>query len=151
MEGGEWNVAGGALQQKSKGCCIAFAGDPSWKDFTLTLKARKTSGQEGFLVVVHNGDGFHSWCNIGGWGNSGTAIEQFQDGDKLDISPHGPFKVETGKWYDIRLEVKGAPGNITSPPLARTPTPVRDPSRCGPLVRRRNWRSRVMSLRCTKA
>jgi alpha-L-arabinofuranosidase len=104
----EWDVADGALQQKAeRDCCVAIAGDKSWRDYTLTLKARKTRGREGFLIVVHQDGEFYTWCNIGGWGNSGTAFQLFQDGDNHDIGPHGDFKVEAGKWYDIRLEVNG--------------------------------------------
>lgn len=107
-DGGKWGVADGALRQTSEqGCCLALAGDPSWTDYTLTLKARKISGREGFLILVHRGDGCHTWCNLGGWGNSSTGLEQQMDGDKQDVGPHSDFNVETGRWYDLRIEAQG--------------------------------------------
>jgi hypothetical protein len=44
-----------------------LAGDKFWTDYTLTLKARKISGLEGFLNlfrIAKNGD--RIWRNIGG-------------------------------------------------------------------------------------
>jgi L-arabinose isomerase len=49
--GGRWVVEGEVLQQMDpRGNAWAWAGDPSWADTTLTLKARKLDGREGFLV-----------------------------------------------------------------------------------------------------
>ena len=43
----------------------AIVGDPTWTDFTYTLKARKLSGDEGFLVLFH--------CATTGIGFGGTS------------------------------------------------------------------------------
>ena len=54
----------------------AIAGDKSWKDYTLTLKARKLGGGEGFLILFNvQDDHAKSWWNIGGWGNVRHALE----------------------------------------------------------------------------
>jgi alpha-L-arabinofuranosidase len=102
---GDWRVAGGSLRQSSGNENIrAIAGDKSWTDYTLTLKARKLGGDEGFLILFRvNDDGAKSWWNIGGWGNTANAIEL---GNR--IFTRTPGHVETGRWYDIRVEVKGA-------------------------------------------
>jgi alpha-L-arabinofuranosidase len=101
---GDWQVTDGVLRQSGGNENIrATAGDKSWSDYTLTLKARKLGGSEGFLILFHvNDDLTKNWWNIGGWGNSSHAIE-------LDnhIITQTPGSIETGRWYDIRVEAKG--------------------------------------------
>jgi alpha-L-arabinofuranosidase len=104
---GDWKMQDGALKQNSKDANIrAIAGDKTWSDYTYSLKARKLGGAEGFLILFNVRDNDQkSWWNIGGWGNSKHAIEM--DG-VVDNGVSG--SVETGRWYDIRIELKG--GNI---------------------------------------
>ncbi|HJT76177.1 MAG TPA: alpha-L-arabinofuranosidase C-terminal domain-containing protein [Gemmataceae bacterium] len=105
---GQWEVVDGALRQSSnrEGCMIT-AGDEKWTDYTYSLKARKLGGAEGFLVLVHAQDrGNYVWWNVGGWGNTRTALEFVHDGDKSQ-GRSTPVTVETGRWYDIRVEVQG--------------------------------------------
>ncbi|NLH17922.1 MAG: DUF1080 domain-containing protein [Phycisphaerae bacterium] len=101
---GRWQVKDGALQQGAMTENVrAIIGDKSWKDYTLTLKARKISGDEGFLILFNvQNEEAKSWWNIGGWGNTRHAVEM---GGVSDDGVRG--RVETGKWYDIRVEVKG--------------------------------------------
>jgi serine/threonine protein kinase/DNA/RNA endonuclease YhcR with UshA esterase domain len=103
LGGGEWSVKDGALQETAeKEFVRALAGDRSWTDYTLELKARKISGQEGFLVLFHiNEDGDRVWWNIGGWRNTQHAIEL---GETLDPKRGN---IETGRWYDIKVELRG--------------------------------------------
>ena len=101
---GKWSVKDGALQQTAeKEFVRAIAGDKSWTDYTVELKARKLSGREGFLIMFHIADDEdRTWWNLGGWENTRHGIEL---GSTLD-GKEG--RIETGRWYDIRLEVKGA-------------------------------------------
>ncbi len=46
--------------------------------------------------------------NVGGWRNTGTGIERSYRGGKSPIRNRYPGKIETGRWYDVRIEVKGA-------------------------------------------
>jgi len=103
LGGGTWAVKDGALQQTAeKESVRALAGDRSWGDYTLELKARKLSGNEGFLILFHIGeDDDRVWWNIGGWRNTAHGIEL---GDTKD-QKRG--RIETGRWYDIKVEVKG--------------------------------------------
>jgi len=103
--GGDWRVADGSLRQSGSSENVrAIAGEKSWTDYTLTLKARKLGGDEGFLILFRvNDEGAKSWWNIGGWGNSTDAIELGNH-----IISKTPGHVETGRWYDLRVEVKGA-------------------------------------------
>lgn len=105
---GEWSAEGGVLKQTgNEEGAIALAGDPSWTDYTLSLKARKTGGQEGFLILFRGADEKdRCWWNIGGWGNTGHGLEI-----KGYESPVVRGNIETNRWYDIRVEVKG--GEIT--------------------------------------
>jgi alpha-L-arabinofuranosidase len=102
--GGNWKIQDGVLRQTAEREFVrALAGDKSWTDYTLTLKARKISGREGFLVLFHiNDDEDRNWWNVAGWNNTQHSIEL---GETLD-GKRG--SVETGRWYDIQVEVKGA-------------------------------------------
>lgn len=103
--GGQWSVVEGALRQTSEDENVrAFIGDPAWGDYTLTLKARKIAGTEGFLISFANKDADTvTWWNIAGWNNTQHGLEV-----PGATSPYVPGKVETGRWYDIRIELKGA-------------------------------------------
>jgi alpha-L-arabinofuranosidase len=86
----------------------ATTGDASWTDYTVKLKARKTGGDEGFLILWHVVDeDNYCWWNVGGWGNSRTQCEAGEGGGRTAYGPTSNFKVETGKWYSLRLEVSG--------------------------------------------
>jgi alpha-L-arabinofuranosidase len=103
-DGAQWSVRDGALQQTTEQTFIrALAGDKSWTDYTLTLRARKISGREGFLILFHiNDDEDRVWWNIGGWNNTQNAVE-------MDTTMDGkPGHIETGRWYDIKIQVAGA-------------------------------------------
>jgi alpha-L-arabinofuranosidase len=104
LHGGDWKVADGALRQTRRGQNIrAVAGDKGWTDYTFSLKARKLGGAEGFLILFRVGDeNQKSWWNLGGWGNTRHAIEIGGE-----IGPGVPGRIETGRWYDIRVELEG--------------------------------------------
>ena len=104
LKSGKWSVKEGILCQEQHAENVrAFVGDKSWTDYTYTLKARKTGGAEGFLIpFLVSDDEAKGWWNIGGWGNQRHGIEM--DGmDRVEV----PGRIETWRWYDIRIEVKG--------------------------------------------
>ena len=85
----------------------AITGAPAWTDYTIGLKARKIGGEEGFLILFHAIDDQNfNRCNIGGWGNTRTQFEARGDGQG-QYGPESKFTVNTGQWYDVRLEVSG--------------------------------------------
>jgi alpha-L-arabinofuranosidase/enterochelin esterase-like enzyme len=104
FKNGNWRVQDGALRQDSDAENVrAFMGQPEWSDYTLALKARKLGGAEGFLISFRSQDeNAASWWNIGGWGNTRHALETE---DVPANSVDG--RVESGRWYDIRVELKG--------------------------------------------
>jgi alpha-L-arabinofuranosidase len=105
LHGGNWAVEAGALQQKGLAENVrAFAGNKAWSNYTYSLKARKRGGAEGFLIpFLVKEENTKAWWNIGGWGNTRHAIEMEGIAGN-DV----PGSIETGRWYDIRIEVRGA-------------------------------------------
>ncbi|AIE86187.1 alpha-L-arabinofuranosidase C-terminal domain-containing protein [Fimbriimonas ginsengisoli] len=107
--GGRWSVVDGALRQTSNAPDVqAYAGDKNWTDYTIHVKARKLGGAEGFMVAFHVLDGRNYWhWNIGGWNNTRSAIQRHEDGGVDEVGEATPTTVETGRWYDIRIELQG--------------------------------------------
>ncbi len=101
---GNWSMREGALAQDGEQQpALILAGDRTWKDYSLTLKARKNGGREGFLILFSTADeNERCWWNIGGWENTAHGIEY--TGYE---SPHVRGHVESGRWYDIRVEAVG--------------------------------------------
>lgn len=106
---GAWHVTGGHLQQTSnRQDCRATTGETGWGDYVYTLKARKISGSEGFLVLFHYADRNNFvWWNVGGWGNARAGLEQTIDGQKSALGDSTSVTIQTGRWYDIRIETSG--------------------------------------------
>jgi alpha-L-arabinofuranosidase len=106
VESGNWSKSNGSFVQSGPGGGMrAFAGDKTWSSYTLTLKARKISGNEGFLITVGRGDkGNYVWWNLGGWGNREHGFEITTDGGKSQFGQHADGRIETGKWYDLKVE-----------------------------------------------
>jgi len=102
-DGGNWSVADGAYRQSNRTTALSFVGDDNWSDYTLTLKARKLSGPEGFLICFGRKGEERNWWNIGGWGNTEHAIEFNQN----SIGRHVPGSIETNRWYDVKVELQG--------------------------------------------
>lgn len=109
LETGQWTVVDGALRQSE-------GGDHRWSwldvpelrqatDFTLRCKARRLGGAEGFLILFHTqGAEDWTWWNVGGWGNREHALERCAAGSKFGLGPRASGTVETGRWYDVRIE-----------------------------------------------
>jgi alpha-L-arabinofuranosidase len=107
---GSWEPKDGVLAQTDENSTPhIITGDGNWQDYTLQLKARKTGGNEGFLILFHARDKNNFiWFNIGGWGNTKSGLEVVGDGATGEpLGETSPFTVETNKWYDIRIECKG--------------------------------------------
>jgi alpha-L-arabinofuranosidase len=102
-DGAEWTARDGALRQTAEKEFIrALAGNHDWTDYTMTLKARKISGAEGFLILFHiNNDDDRTWWNIGGWNNTADGIEA---GNTLDRKES---HIETGRWYELKVVAAG--------------------------------------------
>jgi len=102
-EGGKWSVVEDAYRQSDPVVGLSYFGDQTWSDYTLTLKARKLAGAEGFLIVFGREDGNKYWWNLGGWGNREHGIEF----NRSPVGRHVRGSIEANRWYDIRVELKG--------------------------------------------
>ena len=84
-----------------------------WTDYELTCDAKKTGGEEGFMIMYRVTDKNYFWVNIGGWRNERSALEFGTIDGAKDTrggarAKFAPFKkIETGKTYKVRLVVKG--------------------------------------------
>ena len=99
---GQWLAKDGVLTQSTLDTdTLAIIGEPEWEEYTISVKAQKLEGNEGFLIgfAMPNAE-TKSWLNLGGWGNVDHGIEH-PDTPTRRI----PGVIETGKWYDIRIDV----------------------------------------------
>ena len=108
-DSGDWIWDGDMLRQTSNDTnCRTTIGDRPWTDYTYTLKARKLSGAEGFMIIFHvRGADDYLWWNIGGWNNSRTVVESCEHGAKHEIGKVSDKTVDTNRWYDLKLELQG--------------------------------------------
>jgi alpha-L-arabinofuranosidase len=106
---GTWGVSGGVYQQTAITTdCRSTTGNTNWSNYTITLRARKVSGSEGFLILFNwLDDNNWTWFNVGGWNNTQTAAEQMVNGTKTIIGQSVSGSVQTGQWYDIRIVLNG--------------------------------------------
>ena len=104
MAGGKWETADGVLRQTAGGENVrAIAEGVDCSGCVYSLKARKTGGDEGFLILFGMTEhGAKSWWNLGGWGNQRHAFEL---GGEESGGSRG--RIETGKWYDIVVDTSG--------------------------------------------
>jgi alpha-L-arabinofuranosidase len=116
LETKQWTFAGEPWQIEDKSIrpssgeseSWALTGDAAWEDYTIKVRARKLGGPEGFIVIFHAADGRnYQWVNFGGWGNTLARTEAGVEGGRQPYGPSEDYAVETGRWYDLRLEVTG--------------------------------------------
>ncbi|MFF8653527.1 alpha-L-arabinofuranosidase C-terminal domain-containing protein [Streptomyces huasconensis] len=106
---GAWAVKDGAYVQTDESAenTLVTAGDTGWQNYDLKVRATKKSGKEGFMVAFGVKDsGNHYWWNLGGWNNTRSAVEKTVGGAKQTVIEDGT-KIETGRSYDLRVEVRG--------------------------------------------
>jgi alpha-L-arabinofuranosidase len=106
---GSWSTSGGVYQQTAITTdCRSTTGNTNWANYTITLQARKVSGNEGFLILFNWLDNNNwTWWNIAGWNNTQDAIEQMVNGTKSTIGQPVPETIQSGQWYDIRIVLTG--------------------------------------------
>ncbi len=102
---GTWSAEDGVIRQTSEEeTPRMYIGEDDWSDYTISLKAKKIAGAEGFLISFAAADpASPTLFNIGGWNNTEHAIEI-----RGSVENRIRGKIETGRWYDIRIELSGA-------------------------------------------
>ncbi|MBQ9945924.1 MAG: carbohydrate binding domain-containing protein [Clostridia bacterium] len=112
---GKWKIRNGRLNQTTTEMAytntgsVAYFGDKEWSDYTFTVDATKTDGEEGFLIHfgVQDTENNYFW-NIGGWGNTRSTVQKIENNIKTEfLATTNDFTVETGKTYEIKLVVSG--------------------------------------------
>lgn len=107
---GTWKAANGIYTQTADGQPTLSQLKPKVdrSDYTLTLKARKVGGAEGFLVGFGAQDERnYYWWNLGGWDNTRHAIEKTSNGTKATIGAEVLGSIEPNRWYEIKVAVAG--------------------------------------------
>ena len=104
---GEWAYEDGVLKQKNLDQSTYFTMDElSFNDVVFEVEAKRTGGNEGFLINFgcndYNID--HSWrFNIGGWGNTATNLESATGYWGPAVGVQVPMKLENNRWYRIKM------------------------------------------------
>lgn len=106
-EADTWTVQDGILRQADpRATSWIAAGDLSWSDYTLHLKARKIGGNEGFLIrVLDTGKSTSLTWNLGGWGNKFHGLQSVVGGQE-ELLAQEPGSIEQGRWYNVRVQLK---------------------------------------------
>lgn len=106
---GQWEFRNGSCVQSDERVqgAVCLAGDPDWSNYTLSLKARKISGREGFIIIFRRDQSDNAvQLNLGGWGNTKHAIQRINGSDS-SIVTEAPGSIEQDRWYDIQIVLKG--------------------------------------------
>ena len=108
---GYWTVRDGEIAQEGLGTNVRLTfGDENWRDYEYTLEAKKTGGQEGFLILfrVKNEKEFY-WCNLGGWGNERHGLERGLESQNRwgPVGSQQNGHISADKWYHIKVRCQG--------------------------------------------
>ena len=110
-DGGDWQVSNGVCRQTSGAmpALMRFAFTSPATNYTVSVRARKTGGAEGFLVgfAAQDSQNYY-WLNLGGWNNTVYRLEKTADGWRNPIGSAVNGSIETGRWYDIKIQVAGS-------------------------------------------
>lgn len=81
---------------------------PGGSSYTFSVRARKTDGVEGFVLDFTGGaaDRRYRWL-LGGWENRQTWLQRVDDEVADDLTDRLTGGVETGRRYELRVEVDG--------------------------------------------
>lgn len=102
---GDWTFENGTIRETSLKKNPRIFTKRAFKDAVLTFQFRRTAGTEGFRVFFGSPNDWGSICwNYAGWGGGTSNFE----GQGMKPVPGTPVSVETGRWYDVRMEIEGS-------------------------------------------
>jgi alpha-L-arabinofuranosidase len=109
---GHWESKSGLLRQTdAKATGRLLFGDPLWRDYTLSLKARRLSdtGGLGFIVRNSSGGSFIEW-HLGAGDNKQSNIQAniASHSEEKPIVATADASIESNRWYDVKIEVAGS-------------------------------------------
>ena len=106
---GQWKASSGVMTQSAieESCMAVCNRVMDARNYDVTVQARKTDGDEGFLVVFdYTGERNYRWFNVAGWGNTQHAVEDIFNGGKTQpVTSRG--HIENDRWYTLKVEVRG--------------------------------------------
>jgi alpha-L-arabinofuranosidase len=113
--GGNWIANNGIFEQAdmTSAEAIAYVGKINADNYTVTLRAKKIGGTEGFRIILgHQDEKNYLQLNLGGWGNTKSSFEKIVDGRTIVMTPYYdtakiPSIIEN-RWYSIKLRVIGS-------------------------------------------
>lgn len=78
-------------------------------DCTITLKARKTAGHEGFRVVFGmQDDRRYFMADMGSHSNESVLFREIGDKGSVSLFDYrNQEPIEANRWYDVRIEIRG--------------------------------------------
>jgi alpha-L-arabinofuranosidase len=102
---GAWSTNSGLYQQTAITTdCYSTYGNTNWANYTISLQARKVSGNEGFLILFDFlDDNNWTWWNVGGWNNTLDGIEQTVSGNKATLAQVPQTAIAMNTWYNITI------------------------------------------------
>jgi alpha-L-arabinofuranosidase len=107
---GTWAVSGGTFNQSGANTpATTVASTINRYSYTYTVRAMKTGGTEGFIVVfgwkdVNN----YYWWNIGGWDNTVHQLEKCVSGTRSSVGTSAKGSITLNQWYTISIVLTGA-------------------------------------------
>ncbi|WP_295128676.1 alpha-L-arabinofuranosidase C-terminal domain-containing protein [uncultured Chitinophaga sp.] len=107
---GKWDLSDSVISMKAEGAQRFIAlRNKSFDTYTLKLKARRNSGFNAFIIGFAAKDPRNMLrAHIGSWVNQNCVFESVTDGfnvSDVSVQKRLPKPIETGRWYDITLEV----------------------------------------------
>ena len=113
---GDWQTEDGVYKQTSSDWFnIASVGSQDWRDYSLSLKFRKTGGEGEIDVSFHSAPnqifGGDMRLVLGGFrGALASMFLRTEDGKRS--MQRAPGTLQVGQWYDVRIDVAGAHAQI---------------------------------------
>lgn len=111
---GDWSIneQGSIVQSSDNTGAVCYYESPNMNNYTLTVKAKKTAGGEGFQIGVAAQSPYDYYrVNIGGWGNTTAKVQHIvggvssQVGNVAEQSYVGDVHINDDEWYDVTVEV----------------------------------------------
>ena len=107
---GNWSATDSEIIQNGNQlpAMIVCPEDIKAEKYTFKVKGKKISGLEGFMAMFgYKNPNNYQWFNIGGWSNTQNNVEQSIDGNRVALCKGERFSVETGRWYEMKVDVDG--------------------------------------------
>lgn len=103
---GTWELNGETVAGSGTGPLLTEA--VRGTSYAFSVRARKTDGAEGFVLCFTGmtSERRYQW-RLGGWDNRATWLQRVDDGVADDLGERVLDGVESGRWYDLRVEVDG--------------------------------------------